>query len=167
MNAAKPFLSLVRVVLLLAISSAAMAQSGGLRSVQVSANPQKYNGACPVTVTFTANFAATAPMIVAYRWVRSDGASSAAQKIAATPAGVQANNTWQVGASFEGWEVIDLLPDTPGGRNVAINKAVFSVHCTSAAPAWVSRARLRRRSPRPRRSRRQSRHRPAWALPFR
>jgi hypothetical protein len=62
-------------------SSAAFAQPA-VTSVSAGARPNRYDGFCPVRVTFSATIVVNLPARVTYRWERSDGAVGPSETVA-------------------------------------------------------------------------------------
>ena len=63
------------------VSTTALAQPA-VTSVSAGARPNRYDGFCPVRVTFTATIVVNLPAKVAYRWERSDGAIGPSETVA-------------------------------------------------------------------------------------
>ena len=84
-------------------------------------------GACPKTISFSGLITASGgPMTVTYRWERSDGALGPTQSIFFGAASAQSvTDTWQLGASYSGWERLHIL--TP--NDMSSGQAAFMLTC--------------------------------------
>ncbi len=97
-------------------------------------NPERYSGACPVTLRFDGNIRVTnlsgGPITVNYRFIRSDGASSPHYTHTLYGDGVlPVNTTWRLGSSdygkIDGW--VSIMVVKP--YSVESNRAYFTVEC--------------------------------------
>jgi hypothetical protein len=94
--------------------------------ISVNVIPPSYTGACPRTFNFSAEITADGPGTVTYRWERSDGAQAPTQTIFFGSAGTQTvSESWQLGASYSGWERLHILSP----NNVISNVANFALTC--------------------------------------
>jgi hypothetical protein len=79
-------------------------------SVNNSASPSNYSGACPATITFSASIITSAAGTVTYFWESSDGVKSSTESLTYDSAGSKTvNTTWTLGGSgftYSGWEKI-------------------------------------------------------------
>ncbi|MGA2160038.1 MAG: hypothetical protein ABSG90_12600 [Dehalococcoidia bacterium] len=84
-------------------------------------------GACPKTIAFSGLITANGgPMTVTYRWERSDGAVGPTQSLFFPASSSQpVNETWQLGASYSGWERLHVLAP----NDMLSNQASFSLSC--------------------------------------
>ena len=91
------------------------------------ADPPVHPGPCPATIRFTARISALgAGGTVAYRFVRSDGASGPVQTVVFQgPASKDVTTTWQLASNFEGWQQLVILQP----HEMKSNRAGFSVSC--------------------------------------
>lgn len=94
------------------------------------ASPKKYEGACPVTVTFSAKVkvAVNGKTTVAYRWLRGDGSKSKTKTRTLTGKGVKTITVTEK-ATFtkdaKGWRALRVLSP----RKVTTKKSRFAVSC--------------------------------------
>ncbi len=95
-------------------------------------SPKRYNGACPVTVTFSAKVKVkvSGKTTIAYRWLRGDGSKSKVKKQVVKGKGVK-TVALKEKATFKddvkGWEALQVLSP----RKVTTKKGHFSVSCDS------------------------------------
>ncbi len=84
-------------------------------------------GACPKTIAFSGLITVNGgPMTVTYRWERSDGALGPTQNIFFGAASSQTvNESWQLGASYSGWERLHILSP----NDMLSNQASFTLTC--------------------------------------
>ena len=84
-------------------------------------------GACPKTIAFSGLITVSGgPVTVTYRWERSDGALGPTQNIFFGAASSQAvNDTWQLGASYNGWERLHVIAP----NDMVSNQASFTLTC--------------------------------------
>lgn len=100
-------------------------------SAKIIAYPKKIKGECPTKITFkgrilSGKFRSRKPLIVKYRYVRSDAARSKIYKIRFTkPGKKKIKTTWSLKKSYKGWLAINIL--TP--KKWLSKKARFKVIC--------------------------------------
>jgi hypothetical protein len=84
-------------------------------------------GTCPKTIAFSGLITVNGgPVTVTYRWERSDGALGPTQNIFFGAASAQVvNETWQLGASYSGWERLHILAP----NDTLSNQASFTLTC--------------------------------------
>jgi hypothetical protein len=106
---------------------------GGFRVVEVflDVEPSNWTGPCPVPLKFRGRISVDGGAgIVAYKFGRSDGASTLVKSLTFEGPGSQpVETTWQLGApgsEYQGWESILILD--PQLRES--NQAKFTVNCT-------------------------------------
>jgi hypothetical protein len=81
-------------------------------SVNISADPASYNGACPMTFSLSADITASAAGKVTYKWKTSDGTTTALKTITFDKKGTKTVELdWQATASGAHWA--KLYIDTP------------------------------------------------------
>lgn len=110
-----------------------LATPAGFRVVEVllRADPAEYVGPCPVRITFSGRVSvAGGSGTVAYKFLRSDGASGQVKTLTFDGPGTQAiEETWTLGAAgrtYSNWEAVQILdPD-----EVTSDKATFRITCT-------------------------------------
>lgn len=102
-------LSSITVICVLGYSGNALAFEGkyGVRS------PKAYNGPCPTTLVFAAEFSSREPLEVDFSWTRSDGVTTASERL--TLEETQPNRYF--GRSELEWEV---APDGPKGQSFSV-----------------------------------------------
>jgi cellulose biosynthesis protein BcsQ/tetratricopeptide (TPR) repeat protein len=93
----------------------------------LQADPANYTGKCPVTINFSGQISPVGHGgVVAYTFVRSDGASSPVQLLTFNePSVQQVSTTWSLSADYSGWEQIRVLKPT----ETTSEKAFFTVRC--------------------------------------
>lgn len=96
----------------------------------LSATPNVYEGLCPATIGFTGRISAVGGAgVVAYRWLRSDGATGPIETVSFTGPGTkEISSAWSVGAEdakFEGWRQLEVLDPTA----MKSGQATFIVAC--------------------------------------
>jgi hypothetical protein len=91
------------------------------------ADPFNYDGPCPVTIKFSGRISvAGGSGTVAYKILRSDGASAPVKSITFSgPGGQDLESTWQLGASYSGWQQIQILDPA----EEVSEKAEFTIQC--------------------------------------
>jgi hypothetical protein len=94
-----------------------------------SANPSNYSGACPVTITFTAEIKTSGAGTVTYHWERNDGGKGSTETLTYDSAGTKTvTTTWTMGGAgftYSGWEKVYI--DTPNHQY--FSPANFSITC--------------------------------------
>ncbi|MFI6320246.1 hypothetical protein ACIBG8_22120 [Nonomuraea sp. NPDC050556] len=116
---------LAAMSIMLASAPAAVAAP---RVAWVSATPEHYSGACPVTVTFSAKIRGSGK--VTYRWVRGDGSTRPLRRLRVrSSAVVTERQTFTRGT--RGWQAIKV-------NGVTSKRAYFSVRCDRPEPRPVS-----------------------------
>ena len=122
------------------IPTLAQAQGDGVITAKLKANPETYRGSCPAVINFTGTITAKGlkpGTLIAYRFIRSDGALAPIQKIAfATGEGtVNVETTWTLGGPslmvYEGWMAFRI---TEPALNLESNKASFKMYCKQSKP---------------------------------
>jgi len=79
-------------------------------SAVVNAIPSSFNGVCPKTIVFKGTITASAPCTVQYKFIRSDGASSALKSVVIPASGTNVvEDTWMIGDTYKGWEAIQII----------------------------------------------------------
>jgi hypothetical protein len=87
-------------------------------SVSASSRPNRYDGFCPVRVTFTGTIVVDLPAKVTFRWERSDGAVGPTETVAISGRSAEvksytATTSWELrhtpGQSFRGTERLHVL----------------------------------------------------------
>lgn len=114
------------------IASPALANSPNIVA-HLAVAPVASTGPCPAVFTFkgtiaTSNWSPTALRRVQYKFIRSDGANGPIQTLSfpTVAGGVRAvSTTWTLGATYGGWEAIQILYP----QNVQSNKAAFRLAC--------------------------------------
>jgi hypothetical protein len=102
----------------------------GFRVVEVflRADPFDYTGTCPVTIKFSGRISvAGGSGTVAYRFLRSDGASAPVQTLHFDEAGSQDIETSWRRSEGSGWMQLEVLDPQPTRRS---EKATFAINCT-------------------------------------
>lgn len=99
-------------------------------TVKLIASSPSLTAYCPATITFTGAIKVDnvikAPVAIQYKFVRSDGGSSAPITLNCPGAGVYpVQTTWTPGATFSGWEAIEVISPV----SVKSEKAPFSLTC--------------------------------------
>lgn len=97
--------------------------------VSIVARPAVYNGPCPATIQFISTIRVSRfPVMVDYRWERSDGAIGPRRKVRINSAGRGVTDTWTLGSSrgqhFRIWERLHVLAPTgiqSQGQVVTVN----------------------------------------------
>jgi hypothetical protein len=123
----------------LALSPAVAAGQGVVTDAVLTADPAYLQAhICPVTVTFNGSITMNGPGTVTYRFVRSDGATSAPYSVSfAKPGTSPVSTTWTLGEAtvlpnYEGWVAIQVL--TPNAVESAHADATFRMACGAAPP---------------------------------
>lgn len=95
--------------------------------LHLRADPFRHDGPCPVKIRFSGRISvAGGGGTVAYRFLRSDGASAPVQSVDfARPGSQNVETTWQLGGDYSGWQQI-LVLDPAEQRSEQAN---FTVHC--------------------------------------
>ncbi|MDE2348484.1 MAG: hypothetical protein KGL92_08270 [Gammaproteobacteria bacterium] len=75
----------------------------------MSVAPMVSSTTCPATITFRALVEARGAGEIAYRWVRSDGASTQEVRVPVHAPSVLLTTTWTLGVSYSGWEEIQVV----------------------------------------------------------
>ncbi len=122
---------LVFIAAALAVSAIEAFQVTG---VSVSVSEREFTGSCPHRFNFTGRITTNRAGTVSYRWVSSDGGTTAAQTLVFAAAGTQTVSTyWQLGggmASYDDWWMkIEILE--PNSR--LSNPALFDLKCLMRA----------------------------------
>jgi hypothetical protein len=108
---------------------------GSVSVVNATVDIPSFTGACPKTFTFSGTIATSGPATVTYRWERSDNAQSPIQTLTFAAAGSQTvTETWQLGATYSGWERLHVL--TPS--DLLSNQATFNLTCSSRVTGATS-----------------------------
>ncbi len=117
------------LVLLAAHAPVAAAQQRTVTKVVAVAKPKVYGGPCPAEIQFIGTiFVSHHPVMVEYRWERSDGAMGETQKVEIRSAGQAVYETWTLGAQgkqYRVWEKLHVLAPT----GIASAPAVATVTC--------------------------------------
>jgi hypothetical protein len=107
-------------------------QAGPTITAKLTASPSSLTAYCPATIKFTGAIKVDnvikAPVTVQYKFVRSDGGSTAPITLNCPSAGVYpVNTTWTIGATYSGWEAIEVISPVA----VKSEKAPFTLTCLS------------------------------------
>ncbi len=95
-------------------------------SVTLKANPSKYHGDCPSTITFDGAITADRACEVKYTFPRSDGATGPTFTLKFDAAGTQkVMTTWQLGADYKGWQTLKVTAPV----TVESKMAEFDLKC--------------------------------------
>lgn len=114
-------------------SGAALAQPV-VTSVTAGARPNRYDGFCPVRVTFTATIVVDLPAKVTYRWERNDGAVGPTETVAISGRSSDvksytATTSWELrnppGKSFRGSQTLHVTAP----NDVKSNEAEIVLTC--------------------------------------
>jgi hypothetical protein len=104
----------------------------GFRLVEVflRADPFDYVGVCPVMITFSGRISvAGGAGMVAYKWIRNDGASAPVETLTFSGPGSQdISTTWylgDVGMNYSGWQAIEILDP----QALTSDRAEFRIQC--------------------------------------
>ncbi len=108
------------------IPSVPASASFAVTNVLVTADAPSYSGPCPKTLTFTAIITANGPGTATYGWERSDGALGLNHSVTFASAGSQTvTETWQLGATYTGWEEVHVY----NPNDLVSNHANFTLNC--------------------------------------
>lgn len=105
--------------------------AANVTSVSASVTPATFKGSCPKMFEFSGVIAVDGPVVVRYKWIRSDGATAPEQSIRFRKAGRQVvKTTWTLGdaaklPNYSGWESVQIV--SPG--TLASNRASFTLEC--------------------------------------
>jgi hypothetical protein len=123
----------------LTVFPAIAAAQGVVTNAELTTDPAYLQAhVCPVTVTFNGSITMNGPGTVTYRFVRSDGATSAPYSVSfAKPGTSPVSTTWTLGEAtvlpnYEGWVAIQVL--TPNAVESAHAAATFRMMCSAAPP---------------------------------
>jgi hypothetical protein len=105
-------------------------QAGPTITATLMASPSSLTAYCPATIKFTGAIKVDnvikAPVAIQYKFIRSDGGSTAPITLNCPSAGVYpVNTTWTIGATYSGWEAIEVISPVA----VKSDKAGFSLTC--------------------------------------
>jgi hypothetical protein len=97
---------------------------------KLTVSPSSLTAYCPATIKFTGAIKVDnvikAPVAIQYKFVRSDGGSTALITLNCPSAGVYpVNTTWTIGATYSGWEAIEVISPV----SVKSEKAPFTLTC--------------------------------------
>jgi cytoskeletal protein RodZ len=113
-------------------TSAAQVTQFEVSIVNVTVSPGS-STACPATFTATATIRVSQAGTVAYRWERSDGATSSTANLAFTSGGTRTvTETWTLSDSYSGWLRLQILSPKPQTSD----RANFALR-TAAAADWL------------------------------
>lgn len=88
--------------------------------------PKSYKGSCPKEFIFKGTIVAKEPMVVKYKFLRSDGAVAPPKVIEfKSPGEKEVLDNWILSADYKGWEQIQILAP----YEVFSNKAEFNLEC--------------------------------------
>jgi hypothetical protein len=99
-------------------------------TAKLTASPSSLTAYCPAMITFTGMIKVDnvikAPVVIQYKFVRSDGTSTAPITLNCLGAGVYpVQNTWTPGDTFSGWEAIEVISPAL----VRSERASFTLTC--------------------------------------
>ena len=102
-------------------------QYGRVTEMRLAANPNNWNGQCPVTINFNGIVRVDGPNTVTYGITRSDGAKGLGRQTLRFngPGWQRVHFTWRLGRAgenYNGWAEI-------GSGNARSNRAEFQLHC--------------------------------------
>jgi len=110
--------------------------------VDLKATAPTVTSDCPTTVNFRGFIEASERCEVGYRFVRSDGGTSTAEKLTFAAAGRQAiSYSWSLGRSFRGWVAVEAVVVTPRTLGPAFPKTGV-VRSANAEFSLVCKARI-------------------------
>jgi hypothetical protein len=107
------------------------------------AEPNQYQGDCPITVRFSGRISAAGGAgTVSYRFLRSDGASAPIQVLHFSEPGSQEVRTeWQIGGpgtTYSGWQSIKISDP----QDTESPQASFSIQCNAPLPPSVASVKI-------------------------
>ncbi|MGH7620359.1 MAG: hypothetical protein ACREPM_24345 [Gemmatimonadaceae bacterium] len=86
---------------------------GTVTGFNISADPRSFAGSCPAKIGWKATIhVSNPPVLVEYRWERSDGAKGATRKLTITDKTADVTETWQLGGSgshMTVWQKVHVL----------------------------------------------------------
>lgn len=101
-------------------------------NVKLIAEPQKYEGNCPVTVMFKGRIATSTTGKIKYQFIRSDGGTSPVfEENFEKPGWKEVNRTWLINNDYSGWMAIKVLYPI----QIESEKASFKVTCMKETTA--------------------------------
>ena len=129
MPRARVFLSGIAALAVVLHAGALLAQQHTVTKVIAVAKPKTFSGPCPAEMEFVGTiFVSRHPVMVEYRWERSDGTIGERRKVEIRSAGQGVYETWKFGApgtNYFLWEKLHVL--TPTGITSA--PAAATVRC--------------------------------------
>jgi hypothetical protein len=95
--------------------------------VMLRADPFDFTGPCPKKIVFSGQISvAGSGGVVSYKFLRNDGASAPVETITFDGPGTKyIQTTWQLGATYSGWQQIQILDPV----EQTSNKAEFNLTC--------------------------------------
>ena len=107
-------------------TSSTPSSSFAITTATLAVDNSALNVACPAAVTFTATLTSNKDGVIAYKWERSDGSSTATQTLSFPAAtSLAASNTWSIPATASGWQRLHVV--TP--NDISSNAVNFTVTC--------------------------------------
>jgi hypothetical protein len=95
-------------------------------SVSLVADPKKYKGSSPATISFKGTITVDAPCEVKYTFMRSDGGTLAPMTLKFDAAGTkEVLNSWTLYEDYDGWQTLKVISPAV----VESAKASFRVAC--------------------------------------
>lgn len=117
------------VIVILVAAASLFAQQHTVTKVAIVAKPKVYTGPCPADLQFIATvFVSRHPVMIEYRWERSDGAKTSPRKLEIRSAGQGIYDTWRLGAGHQHmrvWEKLHVLAPT----GISSPEGVATVNC--------------------------------------
>jgi len=113
----------ILVLLLFPLSSSTKPQEISLKLV---AEPAKYEGKCPATISFKGRIIVSSPCRVQYQFIRSDGATSAIkEEIFDTAGWKDVSTSWTLNTDYSGWVLLRVISP----QQKESEKAFFKITC--------------------------------------
>jgi len=99
-------------------------------TAELRATPASYSGTCPGRINFdgTITYSGTAPLTISYRFIRSDGGTSAPVSMSFPPGSHTVHYDWTLGGPASDWVAIQIV--SPAAMATESNHAAFTLHCT-------------------------------------
>ena len=101
-----------------------------VQSINIAVNQPSYNGACPVSIAFTATIHYSGAGALKYTWLRSDGGKGATGSILLDMLhhSTVLQNTWYMAKNMNGWMSLQIISPV----SFQSPQANFSVACSSS-----------------------------------
>ncbi len=94
---------------------------------------------CPATISFHALVGVRGIGEIAYRWVRSDGASTQIVQVPVRGPSAQLTTTWTLGVSYSGWEELQIVsPQVVHSRSRTFQLTCISNNARNAGIAGIA-----------------------------